>query len=66
MATIIDANITTLLKMSILFTLASGPVRGFAVTITLGILTSMFTAIVFVRLLMSLWLRRARPKALLA
>jgi protein-export membrane protein SecD len=66
MATIVDANVTTLLKMLILFTLASGPVRGFAVTITLGILTSMFTAIVFVRLLMSLWLRRARPKALLA
>ncbi|MFZ0694356.1 MAG: protein translocase subunit SecD [Alphaproteobacteria bacterium] len=66
MATIIDANVTTLLKMLILFTLASGPVKGFAITITLGILTSMFTAIVLVRLIMSLWLRRARPKALLA
>jgi len=66
MATIIDANVTTLLKMLILFTLASGPVKGFAITITLGILTSMFTAIVLVRLITSLWLRRARPKALLA
>jgi protein-export membrane protein SecD len=66
MSTIIDANVTTLLKMSILFTLGSGPVKGFAVTISIGILTSMFSAIVLVRLIMSVWLRRARPKALLA
>ena len=66
MSTIIDANLTTLVKMVILFMLGSGPVRGFAVTISLGILTSMFTAIVLVRLLIALWLRRARPKALLA
>ena len=66
MSTIIDANVTTLLKMSLLFMLGSGPVKGFAVTISLGILTSMFSAIVLVRLIMSVWLRRARPKVLLA
>jgi SecD/SecF fusion protein len=66
MSTIVDANLTTLLKMIILFMLGSGPVKGFAVTISLGIMTSMFTAIVLVRLIIALWLRRARPKALLA
>jgi protein-export membrane protein SecD len=62
--TILDANLTTLIKMLILFALASGPVRGFSVTISIGILTSMFTAVVFVRMLMALWLRQARPKML--
>ncbi len=66
MSTIVDANLTTLLKMMILFMLGSGPVKGFAVTISLGIMTSMFTAIVLVRMLIALWVRRARPKALLA
>jgi protein-export membrane protein SecD len=66
MATIIDANLTTLLKMLILFLLGSGPVKGFAVTISIGILTSMFTAVVLVRLIIALWLRRTRPKTLLA
>jgi len=66
MSTIVDANVTTLLKMSILFLLGTGPVKGFAVTISIGILTSMFSAIVLVRLIMSVWLRRTRPKALLA
>jgi SecD/SecF fusion protein len=62
--TIFDANATTIIKMFILYALGTGPVKGFAVTITIGILTSMFTAIVFVRWLISLWLRRRRPKAL--
>ncbi|HLI10658.1 MAG TPA: protein translocase subunit SecD [Alphaproteobacteria bacterium] len=66
MSTIIDANLTTLLKMMILYLLGTGPVKGFAITISIGILTSMFTAVVLVRLLVSLWLRRARPKTLLA
>jgi preprotein translocase subunit SecD len=50
--------------MAILYVLGSGPVKGFAVTISLGILTSMFTAIVVVRWIMSVWLRRTRPAAL--
>ena len=47
--TILDANITTLLVGLVLFALGSGPVKGFAVTLSLGILTSMFTAIVGTR-----------------
>ncbi len=65
MSTIIDANMTTLLKMVILYGLAgSGPVRGFAITISIGILTSMFTSIVLVRLLIASWYRTARPRTL--
>ena len=63
-STIFDANCTTIIKMLILYALGSGPVKGFAVTISIGIATSMFTAVVFVRWLISLWLRRRRPKAL--
>jgi Preprotein translocase subunit SecD len=64
LSTIVDSNLTTLIKMAILYVLGSGPVKGFAVTISLGILTSMFTAIVLVRWIMSVWLRRTRPAAL--
>lgn len=46
---IIDSNLTTLLVGAILFALGTGPVKGFAVTLSLGILTSMFTAIMFTR-----------------
>jgi protein-export membrane protein SecD len=63
-STIVDSNLTTLIKMALLFVLGSGAVKGFAVTISLGILTSMFTAIVVVRWLISVWLRRRRPAAL--
>ncbi len=52
--TIIDANITTLLVAVILYAVGAGPVRGFAVTLSLGIITSMFTAIVFSRALINL------------
>lgn len=60
--TIMDANITTLIKMLILFTVGVGAIRGFAVTISLGIIVSIFTAIVLVRLFTAAWLKRARPK----
>jgi protein-export membrane protein SecD len=63
-STIFDSNVTTLIKMAILYVLGSGSVKGFAVTISLGICTSMFTAIVFVRWVISVWLRRRRPAAL--
>ncbi|HYD29231.1 MAG TPA: protein translocase subunit SecD [Azospirillaceae bacterium] len=63
-ATITDSNLTTLIKMLLLYAVGTGTVRGFAVTISLGILTSMFTATVVARLLMVQWYRRARPKAL--
>jgi SecD/SecF fusion protein len=62
--TIVDANATTLIKMLILFAIGTGAIRGFAITISMGILISMFTAIVLVRLLISHWLQRKRPKSL--
>ncbi|MDY6946358.1 MAG: protein translocase subunit SecD, partial [Pseudomonadota bacterium] len=61
-ATIIDSNVTALIATALLFWFGSGPVRGFAVTMALGIAISMFTAVAVVRALMSLWLRWRRPK----
>jgi SecD/SecF fusion protein len=63
-STIVDANVTTLIKMALLYALGSGTVKGFAVTISIGILTSMFTATVLVRLMMVTWLRQRRPTLL--
>jgi preprotein translocase subunit SecD len=63
-STILDSNLTTLLAMVVLFAMGSGPVRGFAVTISIGIATSMFTAIMVSRLMMVQWLRRRRPAML--
>ncbi|MBB1247954.1 protein translocase subunit SecDF [Rhizobium sp. G21] len=62
--TIIDANLTTLIAAVILFYMGSGPVRGFAVTLSIGIITTVFTAYTVSRLMISIWLRRTRPKAL--
>jgi SecD/SecF fusion protein len=62
--TIVDANVTTLLKMLILFAVGTGAIKGFAVTISLGIMISMFTAIVLVRYLTARWLQTRRPKSL--
>jgi preprotein translocase subunit SecD len=64
MRTIIDANLTTLIAAVLLYAFGSGPVRGFAVTLGIGILTSMFTAISLTRLMVVSWLRRTRPAAL--
>jgi preprotein translocase subunit SecD len=64
MRTIIDANLTTLIAAVLLYAFGSGPVRGFAVTLGIGIITSMFTAITFTRLLIATWLRRTRPAML--
>ena len=55
---------TTLIAAAILFGMGSGPVRGFAVTLGLGIASSMFTAILLSRLIVSAWLRRRRPATL--
>lgn len=63
-STIFDANVTTLIKMALLYALGSGTVKGFAVTISIGIITSMFTATVLVRLMMVTWLRQRRPTLL--
>ena len=62
--TILDSNLTTLIAAVLLFYFGSGPVKGFAVTLSLGIMTSMFTAIMVTRLLLVTWLRRARPQTL--
>jgi preprotein translocase subunit SecD len=62
--TILDANITSLIAGITLFFLGSGPVQGFAVTLTLGILTSMFSALMITRLLVWLWLTRLKPQTL--
>ena len=65
LGTIVDANITTLLAAIILFQLGSGPIRGFAVTLAIGIVTSVFTAFVVTRMFVALWLRRqGKPEAL--
>ena len=61
MSTIVDSNVTTLISTLVLFWLGSGPVRGFAVTLTIGILASMFTAVTVTRLMVVYWLRRSRP-----
>ena len=62
--TILDANITTLIAAVILFQLGSGPVRGFAVTLAIGIVTTVFTAYTLTRLLVALWVKTRRPTAL--
>ena len=61
---IIDANLTTLIAAVILFAMGSGPVRGFSVTLGIGIVTSMFSAIFLTRLLVSVWFEWRRPKSI--
>ena len=58
--TIIDANLTTLIAALILFYFGSGPVRGFAVTLSIGIVSSMFTAIMLTRLMVVAWIKTRR------
>ncbi len=65
LTSIIDANVTTFIAAIILFTLGSGPIRGFSVTLGIGIITSVFTAVFFTRLLVALYLGRAKPKKLI-
>jgi preprotein translocase subunit SecD len=64
LTTIIDSNLTTLFAAGFLYLFGSGPVRGFAVTLGIGIIASMFTAITLTRLIVVAWLRRYRPRAL--
>ncbi|NVL04001.1 protein translocase subunit SecD [Ruegeria pomeroyi] len=64
LSAILDANITTFITAVILFAMGSGPVRGFAITLGLGILTSVFTAIFVTRLLVVTWFERRRPKTI--
>ncbi len=64
LSAILDANITTFITAVILFAMGSGPVRGFAITLGLGILTSVFTAIYVTRLMIVMWFERRRPKTI--
>ena len=64
LSAILDANITTLIAAGVLYMLGAGPVRGFAVTLGIGILTSVFTAFVFSRLLIAMWVKGLKPKKL--
>ncbi len=64
LSTILDANITTFIAAAVLYLLGSGPVKGFAVTLAIGIVTSVFTAFVVTRWMTATWLRIARPKTL--
>jgi SecD/SecF fusion protein len=61
LSAVVDSNVTTLLAAGLLFLLASGPVRGFGVTLTIGVLASMFTSLVLNRVLIHLAMTRARP-----
>jgi preprotein translocase subunit SecD len=64
LSAILDANITTFITAVILFAMGSGPVRGFAITLGLGIMTSVFTAIFVTRLMIVMWFERRRPKTI--
>jgi preprotein translocase subunit SecD len=64
LTTIIDSNLTTLIAALLLFQFGSGPIKGFAVTLSIGIGTSMFAAVMLTRLMVVVWLRRRRPQTL--
>ncbi len=64
LSAILDANVTTFITATILFAMGSGPVRGFSITLGLGILTSVFTAIFVTRLMIVMWFERRRPKTI--
>lgn len=62
MITIVDANLTTILAALILFQFGAGPVRGFAWTLSIGVITSVFSAVLVTQILIAWWFRIARPK----
>ena len=64
MVTIVDANLTTILAALIMFWFGAGPVRGFAWTLSIGVVTSVFTAVLVTQVLLAFWLRLRRPKKL--
>jgi len=61
---IFDANITNVIAATLMFVFGSGPVRGFAIVLMIGIATSVFTAVTLTRMWVAGWLRRARPAEL--
>ena len=62
--TIFEANVTHAIAGGIMLALGSGPVKGFAIVLLIGIATSVFTAVTFTRMLVALWLRREKPKTI--
>jgi protein-export membrane protein SecD len=64
MITIFDANLTTILAALILFQFGAGPVRGFAWTLSIGVITSVFTAVMVTQILVAWWFRAARPRTM--
>lgn len=64
MSTIMDSNLTTLIVSIILFSFGTGPVKGFAVSMSIGIITSLFSAIMITRLMVIYWLKKTRPTTL--
>jgi preprotein translocase subunit SecD len=62
LATILDSNITTFIAAAVLFYIGTGPVRGFAVTLGIGIITTVFTAFTLTRLIVAWWVRWKRPQ----
>ncbi len=61
LSTILDSNITTFIAAAVLFYIGTGPVRGFAVTLGIGIITTVFTAFTLTRLIVATWVRWKRP-----
>lgn len=64
MSSIIDSNLTALISGAILYIVGTGPIKGFAVTLTIGILTSLFSAIMLTRMMLVIWLKRSKTKTL--
>jgi preprotein translocase subunit SecD len=64
MATIIDTHLTNIVSVALLFIFGSGPVKGFGVTLIIGITSSLFTAVMVTRLIMATWYHWRRPKTL--
>jgi preprotein translocase subunit SecD len=64
MSTIIDANVTTILAALIMFQFGAGAVKGFALTLFIGVITSVFSAVLITQVLLAVWFRSTRPKSL--
>jgi preprotein translocase subunit SecD len=64
MSAIVDANVTTLITAIVLYFFGAGPVRGFAVALGIGIVTSVFSALYVTRLIVGIWFNWRKPKVL--
>jgi len=64
MRTIIDSHVTTMISSLLLFVFGTGTIKGFGLTLSIGIAISLFTAVMVTRMITVLWFRRTRPKAL--